>query len=764
MKIITNPPKKIINELLNLYSRGQLDSVVKRTIELIEHYPNSFILWNLNGVAKKGLGQIVDASYSFKKVVELEPSFADGYNNLGVSLKDLGKIIEAINLFKKAISIKPNYAEAYNNLGNSYRDKDLFDKAEKAYQKAIFYNINYTDAYNNCGVVLQEQGKLDLAIYQFEKALSIKPNYFQAYYNLGNIFRKLNKQDEAIKFYKKTLIINPNYVEAYLNIGVSLKEKGKINDALIFFNKAISIKPNFAEAYYNIGIAQIDKNNIEAAIEAYKKAVFIKNDYTDAIYNLGVAYNKLGKIDKAIDKFDNISKDDASFEKALAQKLLLLATICEWDEINKYKDIISTLGTTNQFVSPFAVLVFDNCPKRNMIRSEIYSKINFNQKQIFNFKKPAQIPKRLRIGYFSSDFYDHATMYLLNKVLKMHNAKEFEIFIYDYTKTNNDNVIKNSIRNKVYAYRSVKDNTDMEIANIVHKDNIDIAIDLKGYTKDARIGIFAYRVAPIQINFLGFPGTTGTNFIDYIIADKTVIPEEEKQYYSEEIIYLPNSYQPNDNSRLISDKKFYKKDMDLPKNSFVFCCFNNNYKISSKEFDIWMNLLNRIEGSVIWLLKSNDWSKGNLINEAEKRGVNSNRLVFAEQLPHAEHLARLKLADLFLDTFNVNAHTTASDALWAGLPVITMIGKGFPSRVAASLLNAIGFPELITQNYYEYEELIYKLANEPNELSKIKQKLKKNRITEPLFNTEQYTENLEKCYKKAYEDYFYGNEKKTIII
>ncbi len=764
MKNIANPPKKIIDELLNLYSRGQLNSVIKRTIELIEHYPNSFILWNLNGVAKKGLGKIVDASNSFKQVVELEPSFADGYNNLGVSLKDLGEITEAINLFKKAISIKPNYAEAYNNLGNSYRDKDLFDKAEKAYEKAIFYNISYADAYNNLGVVLEEQGKLNDAIYKFEKALSIKPNYFHAYYNLGNTFRKLNKLDEAIKFFKKTLKINPNYVEAYLNIGVSLKEKGQINNALIYFNKAISIKPNFAEAFYNIGIAHIDNNNIKAAIEAYKKAILIKNDYTDAIYNLGIAFNQLGRIDKAINTFDSISKDYANYEKALAQKLLLLATICNWNEINKYKKIISTLGTSKQFVSPFAVLIFDDYPKRNRIRSEIYSKINYDQKQILIFKKPPQLPKRLRIGYFSSDFYDHATMYLLNKVLKIHNKKEFEIYIYDYSKSNNDNIIKNSIKNKVCAYRSVKDNTDREIAKLALKDKIDIAVDLKGYTKDSRTGIFAYRVAPIQINFLGFPGTMGTNFIDYIIADKTVIPEKEKQSYSEEIIYLPNSYQPNDNSRLISNKKFYKKDMNLPESGIVFCCFNNNYKISFREFDIWMNLLNRIEGSVIWLLKSNDWAKDNLINEAEKRGINRNRLVFAEQLPHAEHLARLKLADLFLDTFNVNAHTTASDALWSGLPVVTMIGKGFPSRVAASLLNAVGLPELITTNHYEYEELIFKLANDPNELSKMKQKLKKNRISEPLFNTEQYTENLEKSYKKAFENYFNGNEKKTIII
>ena len=295
-------------------------------------------------------------------------------------------------------------------------------------------------------------------------------------------------------------------------------------------------------------------------------------------------------------------------------------------------------------------------------------------------------------------------------------------------------------------------------------DQIDIAIDLKGYTKNSRTGIFAYRAAPIQINFLGYPGTLGAIFFDYIIADLTLIPETKKNFYSEEIIYMPNTYQPTSHSFVTSNKIFTKSEMHLPKESFVFCCFNNSYKISPIEFGIWMRILNKIGNSVLWLTGSNKWAKENLIKEAENHGIESKRLIFANQLPHPDHLARLKLADLFLDTFNVNAHTTTSDALWAGIPVITKIGNGFASRVAASILKAAGLQDLIVRNEKEYENLILEIANSPKKLVKIKETLSSNRLSKPLFNSEMYIGHLEDAYKKIYEKYLKGESPKTINI
>jgi len=314
------------------------------------------------------------------------------------------------------------------------------------------------------------------------------------------------------------------------------------------------------------------------------------------------------------------------------------------------------------------------------------------------------------------------------------------------------------------SFTDVQSMSDRDIALQARQDKIDIAIDLNGYTQNARTGIFAYRAAPIQINYLGYPGSMGTDFIDYIVADQHLIPLESQKYFSEKQIYLPDVYVPTDDSRALSQKPMNRSDMGLPGDAFVFCCFNNNYKISPNEFDIWMRLLTKVENSVLWLRQSNQFSHINMRNEAQTRNVDPSRLVFADKIPMDEHLARQKFADLFVDTFAFNAHTTAVEALWAGLPVVTKVGLGFASRVAGSLLNAVGLPELITQTEKDYEELILELATNPTKLSKIKEKLATNRLTQPLFNTELYTHYLENGYQQAYQNYFNGHLPQTIIV
>lgn len=316
----------------------------------------------------------------------------------------------------------------------------------------------------------------------------------------------------------------------------------------------------------------------------------------------------------------------------------------------------------------------------------------------------------------------------------------------------------------VDVFHDVRELSDMQIVELARSEQLDIAIDLKGFTKDTRWAPFAHGLGPVQISYLGYPGTLGSDFIDYIVADPVVIPEDKRHHYSEQIIYLPNTYQPTDNKRVISDKVITRGDLGLPTDGFVFCCFNSNYKISPQEFDIWMRLLQRVDGSVLWLLRSNKWAEQNLKREAEARGVNAERLIFAEELPQAEHLARQKLADLFLDTFNVNAHTTASDALWAGLPVLTKLGNGFAARVAGSLLEAVGLPELVTETEEQYETLALVLVTNPERLAQIKAKLAENRLTQPLFDSEQYTRHLEAGYKMAYERKLNGQAPEHIFV
>ena len=619
------------------------------------------------------------------------------------------------------------------------------------------------DLYNICGASNAGLNNLDAAINNYKKAIALKPNYAEAYNNIGIVFKDQGRLEESIEVLKKAIALKPNYAEAYNNIGLSYYAIGKNDLAINNLKDAIKIKSNNPEAYNNIGLAFFSKGYLLDSIDCYKKAINFKPDFEEAYNNMGDALSEKGELYLAIKSFKKAIKLKPGYEKALANKLHQEANICDWDAIEKDKGLICEIGISNKGISPFSLISLEDKPETQRLRSENFIKTYYPQKSLKLKPRPIQKPKRIRIGYFSSDFYDHATMHLMIKVFEVHNKNDFEVFAYSFGPTQNDKM-RSRFKNAVDFFYDVKDLSDREIALLAQKDELDIAIDLKGYTTNSRSGIFAYGAAPIQISYLGYPGTSGAPFIDYIIADKVIIPKQNKLFYSEEIIYLPNSYQANDNSRIISNTLISKSEEGLPEKGFVFCSFNSNYKISSTEFDIWMRLLSKTDGSVLWLLKSNKWAEINLKKEAKKRGLDSNRLIFAQKVPQSQHLARHRLADLFLDTFKCNAHTTASDALWAGLPLVTKMGKGFPSRVAGSLLNAIGLPELITQTVEDYEKLALGLANDTNHLNLLKQKINKNRLLEPLFNTELFTIHLESAYRQAYRNYFDGKPPETINI
>ena len=724
-----NPPQQIVNKLVNLYNQRQFIKVIEKTTEAIKRYPNSFMIWNLLGAAHKGLGEINKASKAFMKVTMIKPNYPEGFNNLGVTLKYLGNLDQAIEAYKRAISLKPDHYEAYYNIGIVLQEKGDFDKSIEAYNKSISLNPDFVSAYNNKGQALKNQGKLEDAIEAFSKVLYLKPDHVEAYSNIGNVFYEKGNFKGSIEAFNKALSFNSNHAETYNNIGYSLAGQDNIDGAIEAFNKALSLNPDNVVSQTNVGNALEKKGNIEDAITAYNKALIINPNYAIA----------------------------------RAKKLYLQACICDWSSIEEERKLIPELGTLNEFVIPFSVLSFEDNPKNHQTRSEIYSKARFNQKPLLNFIKPLRKPKRIRIGYFSSDFKQHPIAYLLAGVLEKHNKDEFEIFGYSINRSKEDS-LRQRLINAFNVYDDVHKMSDRDVALLARQDKIDIAIDLNGYTENARPKIFAYRAAPIQINFLGYPGTMGGDFLDYIIADRNLIPSASQKYYSEKQIYLPNAYIPTDNTRKFSDKYISKKEMGLPESGFIFCCFNNNYKIKSKEFDIWMRLLNNVEGSVLWLRKSNKLSERNLFQQAQERNINPSRLIFADRVPMDIHLSRHKLADLFLDTFTFNAHTTASEALWAGLPVVTKLGQGFAARVSGSLLKALGLKELITNNEEDYEALILELATNQNKLSNIKDKLAANLKSYPLFDTEQYTKHLEIGYKKAYQNYFDGNKPQTILV
>ena len=790
-------PKDSITQLVNLYGQGKYLEVVELSEKHIDLYPEDSVIWNIKGAANEALQKLDEALKAFEIATTLNPRNHEYHSNIGIIFQKQGEFDKSINAYKKALLLKSNHYPAFNNMGVIFEKKGELTEAIDAYKKALKLNPNYVEAHYNIGNVLKTQGKFEKAINKFCKVLRLCPDYVEAYKNLGDIFQEQDRIKEAMEAYDKALNIKPNYPEIYNEIGNLFKKQGNIASATKMFKGAISLKPEYIDPYNNLGnvlmeqsytnealgmfkrALVIDPNNcnalncmgvilhkqgdLEEAINFYNRAISSNTYFIDAINNLGNAFIDQGKIDEAIETYNRALLIKPDFEVARSHKIYQQANICDWASIEEDCLLISKIGTKKDAIPPFTLLSLEDSPYNHRERSKLFGKAKFSNEFKKSIEPLVKKSKDLRIGYFSADFHNHATMYLMSKVFNLHDRNILKIYAFSYGPDKNDEMRKKLV-SSVDVFNDVSKIGDEDVALLARQNNIDIAIDLKGYTQNSRSSIFMHRIAPIQINYLGYPGTLGTNYIDYIIADPTIIPQEYRDCYTEEIIYMPHCYQPNDNKRLISKKAMTKLDMGLPEDSFVFCSFNNNYKITKVEFNIWMRLLKEIEGSVLWLFKSNKWAEANLKKEAFNNGVDASRLIFAEKLPHDEHLARHKFADLFIDTFNYNAHTTASDALWAGLPVVTKIGKGFPARVAGSLLKAVGLPELITENEKEYEALILDLASNSDKLLKIKEKLRVNRLSQPLFDTELYTKNLEKAYLQVYKNYIDGKSPQTIYV
>ncbi len=613
-------------------------------------------------------------------------------------------------------------------------------------------------------VNLYEKGQLNSAK---EIALNIynsKPHHFDNLRLLNLICFKKKDFSSALDFINKAIKINPNFAEAYNERGNTLNELKQLQLAIKSYDQAIKLNPKYADAYYNKGLVLHELKRIELAIENYDQAIKINPNHVYSHNNKGYALQKLKKIEASIESFYNVLKIDPNFDFLLGELVHAKNKLCDWNSFNKDLETLKNkINEKKKSSTPFPILQLFDSPSIQKNTAEIYVKEKFYKEKILNPISIVKKNKKIRLGYYSADFYNHAMSYLLAGLFKQHDKSKFELFAFSFGPEKNDEMSK-KIPNYFNDFVKVNFKTDKEIVEISRNLKIDIAIDLLCFTTNNRMGIFSERCAPIQVNYLGYPGTSGTNFIDYIIADKILIPKESQKYYSEKIIYFPDTYQVRDSSQKISKKKFTRNELDLPKKGIVLCCFNQSYKITPKVFKIWIRLLKNIKGSVLWLLEDNLTATKNLKKEAELRGVKSERIIFAKRLPLSDHFARHKVADLFIDTFPYTAHTTCSDALWSSLPVITRMGESFASRVAGSILSAIDLKELITHTEDEYEKLIYQYATNPKKLKKIKKKLEKNKVTKPLFNTKLFTKNIETAYKIIYKNYYSNLPIKNIEI
>jgi len=628
-----------------------------------------------------------------------------------------GNYERADSILVKIIKADSKNLPAFHILGLIKASQNKYQEASELLGRAVKLDPNEPSIRYNLAKALVDNGAYVESIPHHKKAIELAPNNPEALLNYGKALSSLNSYEEALSAYDKALIIHPSYAEAFLNKGATLKELKRCEEAIVCADSALKINPNLAEGWVNKGIALKEFKQYDEVISHYEKALSLKSEI-DWLYG---------------------------------DLLHIKMKVCRWfDLTDNLEKIINKVLVNERVINPFSLIALTDNALLHRQCSEIYVQEKYPLNTALGQISKHPENEKIRIGYFSADFHNHATGYLMAELFELHDKDKFELFGFSFGPIKNDEM-RQRLEKSFDKFIEVGDRADIDIAQLSRNLKIDIAVDLKGFTQDARTAIFSYRAAPIQVNYLGYPSTMGADYIDYIIADKTLIPLNFQSAYSEKVVYLPHSYQVNDRKRVIADKKFSRQELGLPDAGFVFCSFNNGYKILPAMFDGWMRILKAVEGSVLWLFEDNDLSSESLKNEAHKRGIDSERLVFAKRMSLPEHLARHQQADLFLDTFPCAAHTTASDALWAGLPLLTLMGESFASRVAASLLHAINLPELVTASQEEYESLAIELATNPLKLESIKQKLADNRLTTPLFDTPLFTKNLEAAYSEMHQ-------------
>ena len=639
-----------------------------------------------------------------------------------------------------------NKAKQLHQAGN-------IEQAQKLYQKLLDKNKNNFQLFFLLGTsFLQTKNYLE-AIKNLDYAITLNPNHADTYNNKGIALAEIKKYSDAIINYEKALKINKNLFNAYINKGVALKNLKKYEKAIETLNLSIKLNPKNPEIYNNLGNVFKEQCLFEKAINYYKKALSLNKDYAYAYNNLGIVFQAQSKFKEAEINYSKAYSIDKNIENLLGNKIHNNQFQCNWGNYDQdLEEIKKSIIEKKNIIYPFIFLTISDDLKLHKINTERLINKKFNYESHVFQNSNLSKNNKIKIGYFSAEFHQHAVLFLMMDVFKNHDKSNFEILAFSHGPLNKEkDPWRKIVKPHFDGFYEINDKSTEEAVKLCRGQNLDIAINLTGFTENHRMDIFMERIAPIQINYLGYPGTLGSNCIDYILADKMIIPNKLKKYYTERVLYLPNCYQPNTNELFIDEKnkkKFIKVDFKLPEDNLIFCSFNSNHKINPFIFNTWMNILKKVEKSILWIYANNEIAQQNLKQEAKKRGIDHNRIIFAEKVSISDHLKRMKLADIFLDTFPYNAHTSASDAIRMGLPVITLQGNSFASRVASSILTSINMPELITTKINDYENLAIKLGNDKSFLNKIKNKIKTNINKNLLFNSIKFTKDLENIYKK----------------
>ena len=780
------------NSDASFYNYGIILKSLNRPIEALDCFNRALSLnanaadtWNNRGTVLNDLKRYDEAIADFNRAIVLQPNYSEAFQNKAKSLTELKRQDEALAALDRALALKPDLAEAWVGRGNIFRNLQRHDEALAAYIRALSLNSGLADAWLGRGNVFYDLKRHDEAFGAYDKALSLRPDLAEAWLGRGNVHSDLKCHDDALAAYDKALTLSPDIADAWLGRGNVYYDLKRYDDALAAYDRGASLRPDNAEAwlgcgnvYFNLrryddALSAFDKalgrnpdlaaaclgsghvflglKHYKQAFAGYDKALSLKPDLAEAWAGRGHACAELKRHDEALLDFDNALALKPNLRGVEGARLNAKLHLCDWRNLDaECAHLISSIRNGNANTHPFWLLAIPSAPADQLQCAKLWVATEFPTADLPIWQGERYSHDRIRIAYLSGDFQQHVVATLLVGLFECHDRSRFDVTALSLGPSDNSE-LRQRLEASVAHFIDVANRGDDEIAKLVRSLQIDILVDMMGFTSNSRPGILARKSAPVQVNFLGYLGTMGAPFIDYIIADRTVIPQDQREFYSEKIAYLPNSFQPTDQRREVATTQFSRAEAGLPQDGFVFCCFNANYKIAPAAYDVWMRILKRVDGSVLWLAAESLLVQQNLTAEAVARGVNAERLIFAPRIPLPEHQARLRLADLFLDTWPYNAGATASDTLWVGVPVLTLLGNSFVGRMAASVLNAIDLSELVAKTPEDYEALAIDLATNPDRLAEIKKKLADNRLTTPLFDNKVYAKDIEAAYTEMYE-------------
>ncbi|XP_034297605.1 UDP-N-acetylglucosamine--peptide N-acetylglucosaminyltransferase 110 kDa subunit isoform X1 [Pantherophis guttatus] len=910
-----------INLAAALVAAGDMEGAVQAYVSALQYNPDLYCVRSDLGNLLKALGRLEEAKACYLKAIETQPNFAVAWSNLGCVFNAQGEIWLAIHHFEKAVTLDPNFLDAYINLGNVLKEARIFDRAVAAYLRALSLSPNHAVVHGNLACVYYEQGLIDLAIDTYKRAIELQPHFPDAYCNLANalkekgsvaeaeecyntalrlcpthadslnnlanIKREQGNIEEAVRLYRKALEVFPEFAAAHSNLASVLQQQGKLQEALMHYKEAIRISPTFADAYSNMGNTLKEMQDVQGALQCYTRAIQINPAFADAHSNLASIHKDSGNIPEAIASYRTALKLKPDFPDAYCNLAHCLQIVCDWtdydERMKKLVTIVADQLEKNRLpsVHPHHSMLYPLSHNFRKAIAERHGNLCLDKINVLH-KPPYEHPKelkasegRLRVGYVSSDFGNHPTSHLMQSIPGMHNPDKFEVFCYALSPDDGTNFRVKVMAEANHFIDLSQVPCNGKAADRIHQDGIHILINMNGYTKGARNELFALRPAPIQAMWLGYPGTSGALFMDYIITDKETSPIEVAEQYSEKLAYMPNTFFIGDHANMfphlkkkavidfksnghIYDNRIVLNGIDLkafldslpdvkivkmkcpdggdnadssaglsmpvipmntiaeavidminrgqiqitingfnisnglattqinnkaatgeevprtiivttrsqyglPEDSVVYCNFNQLYKIDPSTLQMWANILKRVPNSVLWLLRFPAVGEPNIQQYAQNMGLPQNRIIFSPVAPKEEHVRRGQLADVCLDTPLCNGHTTGMDVLWAGTPMVTMPGETLASRVAASQLTCLGCLELIAKSRQEYEDIAVKLGTDLEYLKKIRGKVWKQRISSPLFNTKQYTMELERLYLQMWEHCAAGNKPEHIV-